>query len=107
MNSPTYSLVNSSSKKSSEQSENPKKEKKKREITCTSSKSSSHTKFYRKPRHEEDFKEITRNEYHCISPTISSSDTFGCIHGPEGIQYDTKTLLKRQFLKEVDPLNIR
>ncbi|CAB3259076.1 unnamed protein product [Arctia plantaginis] len=106
MNSPVYSLATSNSKKSSEQSEKSKKAKKKREITCTSSESSSHTKFYRKPRHEEDFKEITRREYNCISPTISSSDTFGCIHGPEGIQYDTETLLKRQFLKEVDPLTI-
>lgn len=73
---------------------------------CIKSKSSSHTQFYRKVKPSEAFQRITKAEYHGESESITgTSDTFHCIHGPEGKQYTEKELLKRNLLKELDPIS--
>lgn len=69
------------------------------------SEQSSHTKFYKRPRRLEEFKHVTRDEYLSISESMSgSADTYSCIHGPEGKKYTQKGLLKRNILKNLDPI---
>lgn len=69
------------------------------------SQSTSHTQYFRIPRHETEHKKITRDEYLGVSETISgSSDTYHCVHGPKGKQYTEKGLVERNFLKELDPI---
>ncbi|XP_045510297.1 uncharacterized protein LOC123705525 [Colias croceus] len=72
---------------------------------CFDSKSSSHTQFFAKEEHGEKFNKITKDEYFHIPESISgSSDTFHCVHGPEGKLYTEDGLLKRNLLKELDPI---
>ncbi|KAG6454112.1 uncharacterized protein LOC115446035 [Manduca sexta] len=66
---------------------------------------SSHTQFLRQPRHETKYERITRNQYFGESESISgSSNTFGCVHGAGGKKYSEKGLLKRNIMKELDPI---
>ncbi|XP_072930307.1 cilia- and flagella-associated protein 69-like isoform X2 [Epargyreus clarus] len=86
-----------------------KKAKSKNTITnveaCESSKSSSHTQFFRKPKYEGGFERISKKEYFGASESISgSSDTFHCVHGPGGKIYSEKGQLKRNLIKELDPI---
>lgn len=74
---------------------------------CSTTISSSHSKFFIRRKYGTDFKQITRDQYHNISESISSSDTYHCVHGPEGKIYTKEGLLKRNFMKELDPLVIR
>ncbi|CAG9557986.1 unnamed protein product [Danaus chrysippus] len=74
---------------------------------CEDSKSSSHTKYFQRLKYTTDYKRITRDEYLGYSESISgSSDTFGCLHGPEGKQYSTEAKLKRNLIKELDPVPV-
>ncbi|XP_047523680.1 uncharacterized protein LOC125062135 [Pieris napi] len=72
---------------------------------CFETKSSSHTQYYRKKNHAEAFERITIAEYCGKSESISgSSKSYHCVHGPEGKQYTEKGLLKRNLLKQLDPI---
>ncbi|XP_032526982.2 uncharacterized protein LOC116777504 isoform X1 [Danaus plexippus] len=74
---------------------------------CDDSKSSSHTKYFQRLKYTTEYKRITRDEYLGFSESISgSSDSFGCLHGPEGKLYSTEAKLKRNFLKELDPVPV-
>ncbi|CAH1647817.1 unnamed protein product [Spodoptera littoralis] len=69
------------------------------------SEESSHTKFYKRNREKKEFEQTTREEFYSISESMSgSSDTFECIHGPHGKEYTAKGLLKRNILKNLDPI---
>ncbi|KAH9636475.1 hypothetical protein HF086_002175 [Spodoptera exigua] len=69
------------------------------------SKESSHTKYYKKTREKKEFEQTTRQEFLSSSESLSgSSDTFGCIHGPQGKEYSAKGLLKRNIVKNLDPI---
>ncbi|KAJ8737618.1 hypothetical protein PYW08_000213 [Mythimna loreyi] len=84
------------------QSEGKKRSKK---IWRDESEQSSHTKFMKKPRRLAEFESVTRDGYLSISESMSgSSDTFSCIHGSEGKQYSPKGLLKRNIVKNLDPI---
>ncbi|XP_063893252.1 uncharacterized protein LOC135117630 [Helicoverpa armigera] len=68
---------------------------------------SSHTKFYKKDRIDKEYKQVTRKQYLSISDSLSgSSDTFQCLHGPEGKEYTEKGLLKRNIVKNLDPIRL-
>ncbi|XP_047040831.1 uncharacterized protein LOC124645124 [Helicoverpa zea] len=68
---------------------------------------SSHTKFYKKDRIDKEYKQVTRKQYLSISDSMSgSSDTFQCLHGPEGKEYTEKGLLKRNIVKNLDPIRL-
>lgn len=72
---------------------------------CDVSQSTSHTQFFKKPRHEEEFKRVNTDEFLGVSETLSgSSDTYRCVHGLEGKKYTEKGLLKRNLLRELDPI---
>lgn len=82
-----------------------KKSSRKSRAECDISESTSHTQFFKKPRHEELYARITTDEFFGISESISgSSDTFRCVHGSEGKVYSKKSLLKRNFKKNLDPI---
>lgn len=69
------------------------------------SEETSHTKFYKRNREKNEFEVTTREEYLSISESMSgSSDTFECIHGPHGKEYTQKGLLKRNLMKNLDPI---
>ncbi|XP_049885473.1 uncharacterized protein LOC126380249 [Pectinophora gossypiella] len=71
---------------------------------CFTPASSSHTHFYKKPRPNEDFDRVTRDQFLSISESISgSSKSYKCVH-PEGRKYSEKALLKRNIKKELDPI---
>lgn len=72
---------------------------------CDVSESTSHTQFFKKPRHEEKFKRVNTDEFLGVSESMSgSTDTYRCVHGPGGKQYTEKGLLKRNLLRELDPI---
>lgn len=72
---------------------------------CFTPSSSSHTQYFRKEQYKESYKRITTDEYCGISESVSgSSDTFHCLHGPDGKQYTDKGKLKRNIMKELDPV---
>lgn len=72
---------------------------------CDESQSTSHTQLFKIPRHEDQFKRVNTDEFLGISETMSgSSDTYRCVHGPVGKQYTKKGLLKRNLMKELDPI---
>ncbi|KAF9797909.1 hypothetical protein SFRURICE_016553 [Spodoptera frugiperda] len=69
------------------------------------SEETSHTKFYKRNREKNEFEVTTREEYLSISESMSgSSDTFECIHGPHGKEYTQEGLLKRNLMKNLDPI---
>lgn len=71
---------------------------------CTSKTPS--TQFFKEDKIKQEYVRITRMEYLSESESISgSSDTFHCVHGPEGKIYTTdKAQLKRNFMKCLDPV---
>ncbi|XP_045784537.1 uncharacterized protein LOC123880455 [Maniola jurtina] len=72
---------------------------------CADSASSSHTQIFRRKMFEDTYTRITTDEYLGIPESISgSSDTYQCVHGPEGKQYTEKTKLRRNLIKELDPI---
>lgn len=65
--------------------QNAKEAKKKTQGACEISQSSSHTQFLRVPKHESEFKRITRDEYFNVSESVSESlDAFHCVQGKKG-----------------------
>ncbi|KAJ8737357.1 hypothetical protein PYW07_000628 [Mythimna separata] len=85
----------------------PPEEKKKRSKKMWKDESlpSSHTKYYKRPTRLAEFQHVTRDEYLSISESISGSeDTFSCLYGSEGRQYSPKALLKRNLVKNLDPI---
>ncbi|XP_046976695.1 uncharacterized protein LOC124542853 [Vanessa cardui] len=53
------------------------------------------------------YKQITHDEYFGKSESISgSSDTFHCFHGSQGKLYTKEGRLKRNLIKELDPIQI-
>ncbi|XP_026759124.2 uncharacterized protein LOC113518411 [Galleria mellonella] len=80
---------------------------KKAKGNCNVSQSASHTKYYRIEKHRDAYEKITKEEYLGFSESISgSSETYHCVHGPEGKQYSEKGKLKRNLLKELDPVPV-
>ncbi|CAH2103080.1 unnamed protein product [Euphydryas editha] len=74
---------------------------------CDDSESSSHTHIFRREKYRKEYKRITSDEFVGISESISgSSDTFQCVHGPEGKLYTPEGQLKRNLVKELDPIRI-
>ncbi|XP_075990592.1 cilia- and flagella-associated protein 69-like isoform X2 [Anticarsia gemmatalis] len=98
---PTVASTEDSKKKGSkEESVKTEEPKKKARGHCSTSVSSSHTQYFRKDRHEDVIRRITENQYLNISESISTTATFGCV----GKQYTKEGLLKRNFLKKLDPI---
>ncbi|XP_059059905.1 uncharacterized protein LOC131853107 [Achroia grisella] len=74
---------------------------------CSASQSTSHTQFFRVEKYGKVPERITKEEYLGHLESISSSsDSFRCIHGPEGKQYTAKGKMRRNLLKNLDPLPI-
>ncbi|KAM3968388.1 uncharacterized protein ACR2FA_004032 [Aphomia sociella] len=91
----------------------PEKEKKNAEPTKKAKgdfnvcQSTSHTIIFRKEKYKDEYERITEQEYLGYSESISgSSDTFRCVHGPLGKQYTDKGKLKRNLVKQLDPVTI-
>lgn len=83
----------------------PKKSRLREKGDCDDSKSSSHTQYYKKNRYApEVYDKITRDRYLGVKSSSSgTSVTFQCVH-PEGRTFSDKSLLKRNFKKEIDPI---
>lgn len=72
---------------------------------CDVSESTSHTQFFKKARGKEVFERVTTDEFLSVSESMSgSADTFRCVNGPKGERYTQKGLLKRNMVKELDPI---
>lgn len=83
----------------------PEEKKRSKKIWKDESEQSSHTKFMKRPRRLDEFEHVTRDEYLSKSESMSgSTDTFGCIHKGEGKQYSPQGLLKRNLVKNLDPI---
>lgn len=66
-----------------------------------------HGDAFGKRGHGDAFERIDSSQYVGLSESISGSSlTFNCVHGPEGKQYTDKGLLKRNLLKELDPIPV-
>ncbi|KAI8430649.1 hypothetical protein MSG28_000850 [Choristoneura fumiferana] len=101
---PSYKLKNEDLRKKTATKHTPKEAMKKAKGDCEVSESTSHTKFFKKDRYEDLYSRITRDQYFGKEESITgSSDSFHCVHGPEGKQYSEKGKLKRNILKELDP----
>ncbi|XP_063546380.1 uncharacterized protein LOC134754180 [Cydia strobilella] len=72
------------------------------------SESSSHTQFFVQKRKFEAYTRTTRDKYYEIQASSdgSSSDSFGCIYGPDGKPYTESEQLKRAFLHKLDPVPV-
>ncbi|XP_048005899.1 uncharacterized protein LOC125241447 isoform X1 [Leguminivora glycinivorella] len=72
------------------------------------SESTSHTQFFVKKRKFDPFTRMARDKYYDMqaSSESSSSDSFGCIHGPGGKSYTDSEQLKRAFRHELDPVPV-
>ncbi|KAL0902679.1 hypothetical protein ABMA27_000498 [Loxostege sticticalis] len=103
------------STKSANKSPEP-KPKKRAKGDCLTSSNTSGTQYFRreghgdafgKRGHGDAFQRIDSSQYVGLSESISGSSlTFNCVHGPEGKQYTDKGLLKRNLLKELDPIPV-
>lgn len=94
------------SSKSANKSPEP-KPKKRAKGDCLTSSNSSGTQYFRREGHGDTFERIDSSQYVGLSESISGSSlTFNCVHGPEGKQYTDKGLLKRNLLKELDPIPV-
>lgn len=68
---------------------------------CFPSASTSHTQYFKRPRHDLEPKRITTDEFCGVSESLSgSSSTFGCVKK----EYTFKGMQKRFFVKELDPI---
>ncbi|KAJ2954493.1 hypothetical protein O0L34_g2772 [Tuta absoluta] len=76
---------------------------------CSVTASTSHTQYFRKdPSDEGKMKRITTDQYLGISESISgSSDSFQCVHKIESKKYTKRGLLKRNFMKNLDPIPLK
>lgn len=85
----------------------PKKSRLREKGDCNESRSSSHTQYFKQNRYApEVYDKMTSDQYLGLSSSISgTSDSFHCDH-PEGRVYGEKTLVKRYYLKEVDPVRM-
>nr|XP_034839516.1 uncharacterized protein LOC117995640 [Maniola hyperantus] len=83
----------------------PKDPSKRAKGDCADSVSSSHTQIFRRKLYDDKYTRITTDEYLGVSESSSgSSDTYQCVHGPGGKQYSEKAKLKRNLIKELDPI---
>ncbi|XP_026500645.2 uncharacterized protein LOC113404100 [Vanessa tameamea] len=68
---------------------------------------SSRPHIFKRDKYKIGYKQITRDEYFGKSESVSgSSDTFHCFHGSQGKLYTKEGRLKRNLIKELDPIQI-
>ncbi|XP_014366424.2 uncharacterized protein LOC106717203 [Papilio machaon] len=73
------------------------------------SQSTSRTQYFKREFYTGEIKQLSEKEVKKLKEDLDSSgssETFQCVHGPEGKQYTEEEILKRYLTKKIDPISI-